>query len=475
MPESYDVVIVGGGPGGYVAAIRATQLGLSTAIVERDALGGICLNRGCIPSKAMLRGAEILDTCRQATRFGVTCAAVEVSYAGLVRQRDESVDQLRTGVGNLLRNVQVIKGDARLRDSATVEVTGSGETSALTFKNLIIASGSRPSTPAIPGIESPGVIDSDGALRLESCPRRAVVVGAGAVGVEWAEIWRALGAEVMVLEIQPRLLPTADPEISRELGRSWNRKGITYRVGARIQGISPDGGGLRTQVLVENHEESLASDIVLLAAGRRPNVEGLNLEAAGVEANPGGIPTDDRMRTNVPNIYAVGDVTGQYLLAHAASHQGIVAAETIGGSGEPFDDRAVPSVVFTDPEIASVGWGETQARDAGLEVSVGRFPFAASPRAVAADQAVGFVKIIARQDTQEILGVHIIGQRAGEIIAEATLAIRLRATLHDLAHTIHAHPTFSEALMEAAWAALGTPIHVPSRSSSRSSAPGRAP
>ena len=266
-----------------------------------------------------------------------------------------------------------------------------------------------------------------------------------------------------MLEILPQLLPSAEPEIVRELTRSWGRKGIGHRAGARVQSIRSTGGGLEVVAIVHGAEEIFPADIVLIATGHQPNVEALNLEAAGIRAEKGGIPTDSHMRTNVPHIFAVGDVTGRYLLAHVASHQGIVAAETIAGPGEPFDDRAIPSVVFTDPEIASVGLGEQQAADQGIPVRVGRFPFAATGRAAASGETDGLVKIVAREDSGEILGVHIIGARAGDLIGEATLAIRLRARLHDLAHTIHPHPTFSEALMEAAWATLGAPIHIPAR------------
>jgi dihydrolipoamide dehydrogenase len=464
MAEAFDVVVLGAGPGGYIAAIRAAQLGLRTALVEREDLGGVCLNRGCIPSKAMLRSAEVLHLLERAEDFGLHAADVRADYAAVVARRDRSVAQLLKGVTNLLagNGVEVVRGRGTVRDGQTVEVVSADGRTAVEYRNLIVATGSRSAPLPLPGADLPGVIDSDAALQLATPPRRAVIVGGGAVGVEWAEIWAAFGAEVTVLELLPRLVPTEEPEIARELTRAFGRKGIDSLAGAAVREIRVADDGLAATALVNGDERAYAADTVLAAVGRRANIEDLGLQNAGVSIEGNGIQTDSFMRTNVPNVFAVGDVTGRFLLAHVASHQGVIAAETIAGrESEGFDDRVVPGAIFTHPEIASVGLGEQEAADRGLPVRIGRYPFAASGRAQASGDATGFVKIIAHQDSGEVLGVHIVGSSAGDLIAEACLAMRLHATIDDLAHTIHVHPTFSESIMEAAWVAAGTPIHVP--------------
>ena len=461
--EAYDVVVLGAGPGGYVAAIRCAQLGLRTAVVEREDLGGVCLNRGCIPSKAMLRSAEVLGLLRSADDFGLRAENVAVDYAAVVQRRDREVAQLLRGVTNLLagNGVVVIRGEARLRDGASVEVASTDGEEVVGYRHLIVATGSRAARPPIAGVDLPGVIDSDGALRLEAPPRRVAVIGGGAVGVEWAEIWRAFGSEVTVLEMLPQLVPTEDPEVARELTRAFGKKGIACRVGASVREIRSAADGLEVLATVNGTDEAFRADTVLVATGRRPNVEGLGLERAGVRVEAHGVAVDGHMRTSAANVFAVGDVTGRSLLAHVASHQGIIAAETIAGRAwHTFDDRIVPAAIFTHPEIASVGLREVDAAAHGVPVRVGRFPFAASGRAHASGETTGFVKIIAAAESGEVLGAHIVGQSAGDLIAEAALAMRLHATLDDIAATIHVHPTFSEAMLEAAWAARGTPIHV---------------
>jgi dihydrolipoamide dehydrogenase len=464
MPEPYDVLVLGAGPGGYVGAIRAAQLGLRTAVVEREELGGVCLNRGCIPSKAMLRSAEVLHLLQRAEEFGLHAEGVGVDYREVVSRRDRSVAQLLKGVTNLLagNGVEVIRGSAKVRDGETVEVESGGARQTPAYRNLIVATGSRAAKLSVSGADLPDVIDSDGALRLNAPPARAVIVGGGAVGVEWAEIWAAFGSQVTVLEMLPQIVPTEEPEIARELTRAFGRKGIECVPDAAVQEIRRSGDGLSVIASVSGTEQSYAAEIVLLAVGRRANVDGLGLEAGGVQVDGRTVPTDACMRTNVSNIFAVGDVTGRFLLAHVASHQGIIAAETIAGhSTEGFDDRIVPAAIFTHPEIASVGLREQEAKNQGIGVQTGRFPFAASGRAQASGESSGFVKIVAREGSGEILGVHIVGSNAGDLIAEASLAMRLHATIEDLAHTIHIHPTFSESVMEAAWAAAGNPIHIP--------------
>ncbi len=468
MPDTFDVLVLGAGPGGYVGAIHAAQLGLRTALVEREDLGGVCLNRGCIPSKAMLRSAELLYLMQRAEEFGLHADGVRGDYAAVVARRDRTVAQLLKGVTNLLvgNGVTVIRGSAAIRDGESVEVSGDGGRETVGYRNLVIATGSRSAALPVPGADLPGVIDSDGALDLQAPPARAVIVGGGAVGVEWAEIWAAFGSQVTVLEMLPQIVPTEEPEVARELTRAFSRKGITCVPGATVREIRQTGGGLAVTVVVNDAEQIFEADTVLAAVGRRPNVDSLGLEEAGVRFDKRSVPTDAFMRTNVPNVYAVGDVTGRFLLAHVASHQGIVAAEAIAGRAqEGFDERVVPGAIFTHPEIASVGLREREAAGQGIAIRIGRYPHAASGRAQASGEPGGFVKLIAREDSGEILGAHIVGQNAGDLIAEASLAMRLRATIDDLANTIHVHPTFSESVMEAAWATAGTPIHIPVRAS----------
>lgn len=468
MAETYDVLVLGAGPGGYVAAIRAAQLGFRTGLVEREDLGGVCLNRGCIPSKAMLRSAEVLHLLERAEEFGLHAEAVRADYGSVVARRDRSVAQLLKGVTNLLagNGVEVIRGSAKVRDRENVDMVTRDGPQIVGYRNLIVATGSRSAALPVPGADLPGAIDSDGALKLQAPPRKAVVVGGGAVGVEWAEIWSAFGSQVTVLEMLPQMVPTEEPEVARELTRAFSRKGIEAVAGATVREVRAAGDGLQVVATVAGEERVYEADTVLAAVGRRANVEELGLESAGVYVDPRAVPTDAFMRTNVPNIFAVGDVTGRFLLAHVASHQGIVAAETIAGrDAEPFDDRIVPAAIFTHPEIASVGLREREAADSGIGVRVGRFPFAATGRSQASGESTGFVKIVAREDSGEILGVHIVGPSAGDLIAEACLAMRLHATIDDLARTIHVHPTFSESMMEAAWAAAGAPIHIPARGS----------
>lgn len=471
LAASFDVVVIGAGPGGYAAAIRCAQLGLRTALVEREELGGVCLNLGCIPSKAMLRSAEVLGLLRNASQFGLSAENVAADFGAVVARRDRAVAHLLSGLTNLLQGngVAVIRGEARLRDAESVEVASSGEDQTLAYRSLVIAAGSRAARLPVPGADLSGVVDSDGALRLQRLPERVVVIGGGAVGVEWAEIWRAFGSEVVVLEMLPQLVPTEEPEVARELMRAFSRKGISCHVGAQVREIRPS---LQVLATVDGGERAFPADTVLAAVGRRPNVDGLNLDAAGLPLDPRGIATDEHMRTAVPHIFAVGDVTGRTVLAHVATHQGTIAAETIAGrKGISFDERIVPSAIFTHPEIASVGLLERHAHEQGVAVTIGRFPFAASGRAAASGEAAGFVKIIADQSSGEVLGVHIIGPGAGDLIAEASLAIRMRATLHDLSATIHVHPTFSEGLLEAAWAAAGTPLHILKRQGAGSQRP----
>jgi dihydrolipoamide dehydrogenase len=464
--DSYQVIVVGAGPGGYPAAIRCAQRGLRTLLVERNELGGICLNAGCIPSKSMLYGASLIALAPHARDWGVSVAAAGAQYGQAVEQRERTVAAMRRSLTTLLRGngVETRVGTASLVDTHRLRIAGPDGESMVGFEHLILATGSHPARPTIPGADLPAVIDSDGALRLAEAPARVVVIGGGAVGVEWAEIWRAYGSEVTVIEALPTLIPTEEPEIGRELARIFARKGISCHVGVMVGAIRETGDGVEVDISVENDTQTFAADTVLLAVGRHPNVANLGLEEAGVIVERGIIQTDDYLSTSVPHIFAVGDVNGRSLLAHSATHQGLIAADVIAGRDPaPFDAREVPGAIFTHPEIASVGIREADATRDGVPVRIGRFPFAANARAITTGDANGYVKILAHGDSHAILGMSIIGPGAADLIATASLAIHLHARLEDLAHTIHVHPTWSEALVEAAWAALDTPIHVPRR------------
>jgi dihydrolipoamide dehydrogenase len=482
-------VVVGGGPGGYPAAIRAAQLGLRTALVEKERPGGVCLNWGCIPTKAMLRSAEVLETARHGAEYGVLADNVRLDYAAVLARKDRVVKSLTDGVAGLLAasGVTVTIGHARLTGPGAVEVVGVGEAplgpggprynappasdgapvATLEGRNLLLATGSTPALLPVPGIDLPGVVTSDGAFLLEEVPRRIVIVGASAVGAEWATMFQAFGSEVTMVELLPRLLPAEDEDIGKALARSFAKRGIKVETGRTVTGIAPAGDQappLRVTVADPDggNQRQVEADVVLVGVGRRPNTAGLDLERAGVATDPRGwVEVDDRLRTSVPGVHAVGDLTGRLLLAHVASHQGLVAAGVMAGHDERMDYRAVPAATFTHPEVASVGLTEAAARDAGHDVAVGRFPFSALGRAQTFGGAEGLVKVVAERGGGQVLGVHVIGPGASDLIPEGVLAMQLEATLADIAGTIHAHPTLGEGTMEAALVALGLPVHLP--------------
>lgn len=458
-----DLCIIGAGPGGYVAAIRAAQLGLKTVIVERNAVGGVCLNVGCIPTKAMLRTASVLDLVKRSAEFGVVAENVRLDYARAVARRDQVVKTLTGNVAMLLKGngVEIVKGSARLLGPGRVQVSGEdgGEIQA---RAVILATGSAPARLPIPGVDLPGVIDSNGALELKEVPGRMLVIGGGAVGCEWANIFHAFGSQVTLVEVLPTLLPLEDQEIGTTLGRIFKKRGIDVRTGSKVEQIEQgaDGALVCTVSGPNGQTERLTVDNVLIGVGRQPVTDGLGLEEAGVRTDNGWVVVDDHLRTNLPGVYAIGDLTRKKLLAHLASHQGIVAVENIAGHDKAMDYKVVPACTYTHPEVASVGLTEQQAREAGYNVQIGRFPFAANGRAYTTGETDGMVKIVADAKYGEVLGVHIIGPEASEMIPEGALALRLEATLEDIGTTIHAHPTLAEATMEAALAALGQAIHI---------------
>ena len=487
--QVFDLVVVGGGPGGYPAAIRAAQLGLKTALVEKERPGGVCLNWGCIPTKAMLRSAEVLETARHGAEYGVLADNVRLDYAAVLARKDRVVKSLTDGVAGLLAasGVAVTIGHARLTGPRTVEVVGVGDAplgpagprynappapdgapvSTLEGRNLLLATGSTPAVLPIPGIDLPGVVTSDGAFLLEEVPRRIVIIGASAVGAEWATMFAAFGSEVTMVELLGRLLPAEDEDVGKALARSFARRGIKVETGRTVTGIAPAGDQAPPLLVTVadpdgGNPREVEADVVLVGVGRRPNTAELGLERAGVATGQRGwVEVDDRLRTGVPGVHAVGDVTGRVLLAHVASHQGLVAAGVMAGHDERMDYRAVPAATFTHPEVASVGLTEAAAREESHDVAVGRFPFSALGRAQTFGGVEGLVKVVAERDDGHVLGVHVIGPGASDLIPEGVLAMQLQATLADIAATIHAHPTLGEGTMEAALVALGLPVHVP--------------
>ncbi|MFF7231181.1 dihydrolipoyl dehydrogenase [Streptomyces sioyaensis] len=487
MKKHFDVLVIGGGPGGYVAAIRAAQLGRTVALVDKERPGGVCLNWGCIPTKAMLRSAEVLETVRGAEEFGVLTEGVRLDYSAVLKRKDGIVSRLTEGIAHLLKanGVTVVNGHARFTGPHTVAIHETGPSplggdgplyaapptsqsarETLSADDIIIATGSQPVMPGLPGSDLPGVITSDGAFLLPEVPARAVVVGGSAVGAEWASLFRTFGAEVTLVEMMPTLLPAEDAEIGRALTRSFTKRGIKVLTRHTVTAIEGEGGsdGSPLRALVADADgqpvESVPADIVLFGVGRRPNTVGLDLEKAGVHTDDRGyVPVTDRLRTNIPHISAIGDVTGRLQLAHVASHQALVAASVVSGHDERIDYRVVPAATFTRPEVASVGLTEAQAREAGHEITTARFPFAALGRAHAYGATDGMVKVVADRSSGAVLGAHIIGPGASDLIAEAALAVTHGVTLTGLADTIHAHPTLGEATMEAAMGALGLPLH----------------
>jgi dihydrolipoamide dehydrogenase len=460
MPsQKFDVVVIGTGPGGYVAAIRCAQLGLSTATVEDDRPGGVCLNWGCIPTKALLRNAEVLALFHRAAEFGVTVPGFQADYAEAIRRSRLVADRMAKGVQFLLRKNKIthFAGRARLTAPSVVEVTGDSGAVTLEAKAIILATGSEPrSLPGV-SIDEKRVLSSNGAVRNEQAPKSLVVIGAGAVGVEFADVYSAYGVQVTLLEALPRIVPIEDEDVSGQLARTFARRGITIKTGVTVNAVRTDVDG----VIVETGDDQIRADQVLMAVGRAARVAGLGLEGARVAMDRGFVKVSPSMETSVKGLYAIGDMAGPPLLAHKASAEGIVAAETIAGrSPRPVDYGSVPSCTYCRPQIASIGLTEEKAKTDGRELTVGKFPFTASGKAVAMGETEGFVKVVADKATGEILGAHILGAEATELIHEFAVGRTLEATLDELIHTIHAHPTLSEAVLEATLDALGHAIHL---------------
>jgi dihydrolipoamide dehydrogenase len=461
--QRFDVVVVGTGPGGYVAAIRCAQLGLSVAAVEDDRPGGVCLNWGCIPTKALLRNAEIVGLFQRAEEFGVTVDKWTADYAQAVQRSRRVADRMAKGVEFLFRKnkITLVPGTGTLKARNVVEVKGKDGVQTLEAKAIILATGSEPKS--LPGvtIDEKQVLSSNGAVRSEATPASLIVIGAGAVGMEFADVYGAYGVPVTVLEALPRVLPIEDEEVSALLARVFSRRGMTIRTGVRVQKVSPGKAGLTVEIEAEGKAERLEAEQVLMAVGRASRTKGLGLETLGVVTERGLVTVGLTMETSVKGIFAVGDMTGRQMLAHKAMAEGVVAAEAIAGrSPRPVDYDNVPSCTYCRPQVASIGLSEAKAKMNGREVAVGRFPFTANGKAVALAETEGFLKVVADKRTGEILGVHIVGPEATEIIHEFAVGRTLEATLEEIIHTIHAHPTLSEAALEATLAALGQAIHI---------------
>ncbi|MHC1782964.1 MAG: dihydrolipoyl dehydrogenase [Anaerolineaceae bacterium] len=464
--NEYDVVVIGAGPGGYVSAIRAAQLGLKTAVIDKQWLGGVCLNVGCIPSKALLKNAEVAHTLRERGKdFGFSFDNLKLDYSAAVKRSRQVSDRLVRGVGFLMKknNIDVHMGAAKITAPNKITVTGSdGKTEDLVAKNIIIATGSH-STP-IPGVTVDGerILTYQEAILQTSMPESVVIIGAGAIGVEFATVWNSYGAKVTIVEMLPRILPLEDEEISQELGKLFTKNHIDLLTGHKVQSIIAGKKGVTVKVSGEEGEKTLEADQALVAIGFRPNTKDLDLETIGVELTERGhIKIDERMATNVPGVWAIGDVTGQLLLAHVASAQGIICAENIAGAETTtLDYTMMPRATYCSPQVASFGLTEAQAKEKGYEIKVGRFPFQANGKALGLNDYAGFAKIITDAKYGEILGAHLIGPEVSELLPELTLAQRMELTAAEIARNVHAHPTLSEVLMEAAHSAEGTPIHI---------------
>jgi dihydrolipoamide dehydrogenase len=464
MTARYDLIVIGSGPGGYVGAIRAAQLGMKVAIIERDRLGGVCLNWGCIPTKALLRNAEIIGLLRRGEEFGFSFDNLRIDFSVAVKRSEQAARKLSKGVEYLMKKnkVTVVPGEGKLTGKGQVRVMRNGQSSDLAAERILLATGTRPrELPGVP-IDGKRVITSTEALSLPKAPQSLIVIGAGAVGVEFADVYGAYGSEVILIEMLPRLLPVEDGEISSFLEKIFAKRGMKIRTGTKVEEVTVKGEQVTVRVSHEGKQETLSGDVVLVAIGRVPNIEKLGLDAAGITLDKGGfIEVNDRYETSASGVYAIGDVIGGALLAHKAMAEAIIAVEGMAGSSvRRLDPLKIPNCTYCSPQVASVGLTEEQAKEKGLKVKVGRFSFQASGKAVALGDPEGFAKVVADAEYGEILGLHIIGPEATEMIAEATMARTLEATLEEVHHSVHAHPTLSETVGEACLAALGRPIHM---------------
>ncbi|MDD5539377.1 MAG: dihydrolipoyl dehydrogenase [Candidatus Marinimicrobia bacterium] len=464
MNKSFDLIVIGSGPGGYVAALRAAQLGMNVAVVEKAELGGICLNWGCIPTKALIKNAEVWQNLRSLGDFGITISQPELDFEKVVRRSRDVAARLSKGIEFLFRKnkITVVKGAGKLVSASAVEVTNPDDNSTLRLsaKNIIIAIGARPRS--IPGLKIDGkrVISSREAMTLPQIPKSIIVIGAGAIGVEFAYIFNSFGAEVSIVEMLPQILPVEDEEIAKELTRTFRKKQIGIHTGAKVENIQAKEGSVEVVIDTNGDKEILSAEYALMAIGVQPNSENLGLEDLGIETQKGWIKGDEHFQTNIPGVFAIGDVIGNPCLAHVASAEGLHAVEFITGKNPaPVNYNAVPGCTYCQPQVASVGLTEKKALEQGREIKTGRFMFRANGKAIASGEIDGFVKVIFDAETQVMMGAHIIGAEATELLPELVLAVSRKMTYAEIKHSVHAHPTLSEAIIEAVHDAFGESVH----------------
>ena len=452
--KKYKIAIIGSGPGGYTAALRAGQLGADTVLIEKEALGGTCLNWGCIPTKAFVRSAEVFADIQNVEDFGIKVEKAELDFPAVVKRKDKIVKRLVRGIDHLLgkKNIDRIDGRASFIDQNKIKIEKEAETIEIEAENIIIATGSETAALPIPGADLDGILDSRSALDLNELPESMVIVGGGIIGMEFAFIFRNFGVDVTVVEYLDQLVSGVDSEIASELNRSARRRRISVKTSAEVKEIKKQADAFEVDYQQKGKEKTAAAEKVLMAVGRKPYTEGLNLEKSGVNLSGKrrAVQVNEKMETNVPGIYAVGDVTDKILLAHVASHQGVIAVENIMGMDKKMDYQAVPGAIFTSPEIGTVGLSEEEAKEKGIDYKVGSFPFAASGKVMAMGEREGKIKLITEKASDKIIGAALIGLEASDLIAELTLAVNLGLTAENLRETIHAHPTTAEVVHEAA-------------------------
>ena len=465
MSENFDVVVIGAGPAGYVAAIRAAQLNQKVAIVDKQWLGGVCLNVGCIPSKSLLKNAEVAHTLRERAKdFGFSFDNLKLDYSVAVKRSRQNSDRLVKGIGFLMKknNITVYMGTAHLTKPTVVTVTDKdGKLTELIAKNIIVATGASSAVPPVWKVDGEKVLTYSEAILQEKLPKSVVIIGSGAIGVEFATVWNSYGVDVTIVEMLPHIVPLEDEEISKELEKEFKKRKIKTMVGHKVEFVEATATGVQVKVSADGKETVLEADQALVAIGFRPNSKGLGLEEVGVKISERGfVEINEKMQTNVPGIWAIGDLTGKLMLAHVGSAMGIICAENIAGAETTtLDYEMMPRATYCMPQIASFGITEAQAKERGLAVKTGRFPFQANGKALGMGDYGGFVKIVVDEKYGEILGASMIGPEVTELLPELTLAHMMELTPHEIARNVHAHPTLSEAIMEAAHAATGSPIH----------------
>jgi len=466
MAENFDVVVIGAGPGGYVAAIRAAQLKQKVAIVDKQWLGGVCLNVGCIPSKSLLKNAEVAHTLRERGKdFGFSFDNLKLDYSVAVKRSRQNSDRLTKGVGFLMKKngIAVFMGEAKFKAKDTLAVTDKdGKVTELKAKNIIVATGASAAVPGAWKVDGEKVVTYTEAILQTSLPKSVVVIGSGAIGSEFSTVWNSYGVDVTIVEMLPRVVPLEDEEISKELEKEFKKRGIKVMTGHKVESVEATKTGVKVKVSAEGKETVLEADQALVAIGFRPNSKGLGLEEVGVKISDRGfVEVNEKMQTNVPGIWAIGDVTGKLMLAHVGSAMGIICAENIAGAETTtLDYEMMPRATYCHPQVASFGLTEAQAKERGYNIKVGRFPFQANGKALGMGDYAGFAKIVVDEKYGEILGAHMIGPEVTELLPELTLAHLMELTPHEIARNVHAHPTLSEVLMEAAHGAEGSPIHI---------------